>query len=65
MAVKIIVRGTLPNEHPKRTRCRYCQTEFEFTPAEDAARYEGNAIEPGGWKLPCPLCSNLVYCYDH
>jgi hypothetical protein len=52
--VRIIERGQIPNNRLIVTKCKHCQTRFDFRPNEAARipdQREGDYL-----KIACPLC---------
>lgn len=59
--VKILKRGKLPSERLFRCECRQCNTQFEFEAKE--AQRDNDPREGTFYRIPCPLCSYMVYVY--
>ena len=52
--MKIIKKGSLPEEKVKRITCRKCSTVFEFQLNE--ARYNIDQRDGDFYSIDCPLC---------
>ena len=56
--MRIIERGTPPNEQPIEGRCRNCKTIFEFMQHE--AKRISDQRDGDYWHLNCPVCNQTV-----
>lgn len=56
--MRIIKRGTIPEEIPHQSVCRHCGTVFEWMTPE--ARYHNDQRDGGYYSIPCPVCSREV-----
>ena len=57
--MKILKRGTLPEERILNATCRKCQTEFEFAQSETTTVHDQR--EGDYLSIRCPLCSAPVF----
>lgn len=57
--VKILVKGTIPEEQWYKGTCGHCHTEFAFQRKE--AKYSSDQRDGDYFSIDCPLCSKPVY----
>ena len=61
--MKILERGTLPNEIVFRVTCSKCKSKLEFTAGEAKHGTDWRDSHDEWWKVDCPACLSLVYAY--
>ncbi len=57
--MKVLKRGTLPEEKEVQATCGYCKSELEFMPSE-AKKIFDSAGGVEYYKVICPVCCRHV-----
>lgn len=56
--MKIIKRGTIPEQRTHEASCNYCGTIFQFLQAE--AKYHDDQRDGAYLSIACPVCQRTV-----
>jgi len=56
MAIKVIVRGTPPQETIYRVNCRTCASVLEFRPSDPEIKYNSDQRDGDFYSFHCPVC---------
>jgi len=59
--MKIIKRGTPPDQNPIQGTCTYCHTEVEFLPIEARKEMHRNQVH---YFIKCPVCDQQIIVAD-
>ena len=57
--MKIIKRGSLPEEKVYQATCNVCKTEVEFERKE--AKYHSDLHNGDCLEMACPVCTHAIY----
>jgi uncharacterized protein with PIN domain len=59
--MKIIKRGTVPEDVVYLCQCRKCKTTLEFTSKDEGVKELHDPRDGNYFKITCPVCTDYIF----